>query len=121
MAQIAFEKGTKKIYLAWGDGTTIEEAIQHHNFWCAPGEKIGEKFEILETAVIGMTDEYPYDAEDTLKRAFADKEKTIKKIEAGPANPQDKEDLRAVIENEAPWNFWTLDTLCRDRLWDVMK
>ena len=115
------DKDTKEVYLTREYGVTVEEAVQHNNFWNAPSEKIGEKFEIIETKIESTTDEYPYAAEDMLKKAFADKEETIRKIEAGPADPQDKEDLKKVIENEATWDFWHLDTLCRDRLFDVMR
>ena len=114
-------KETKKVYLAWEYGRTVEEAVQHNSFWEAPGQRIGELFEIIGTKIESTTDKYPYEAEDLLKKAFAEKEETLKKLELGRANPQDKEDLRAVIENEAPWDFWPLDTLCRDRLFEIMK
>ena len=68
-------KDTKNIYFGWGHGRTVEEAIQHHNFWNAPGEKIGGKFEIIEAKDIDFTDEYPYEAEDLLKKHLPTKKK----------------------------------------------
>ena len=114
-------KATQTVYMTREYGRSVKEAIRHHNFWEAPGEKIGEKFEVIEVKNIDMTDEYPYKAENLLRKVFAHKEKVLKKLKAKVKDQQDREDLKALIENEASWNFWRLDTICRDKLFEMMK
>ena len=114
-------KNTKAEYLAWGTGTTLREAIRDSNFFEAPGQRIGELFKIIEANVEDTTYEYPYKMRDMLKRAFADKAETLKKIEKFVTDKWDKEDLKAVVENEAPWDFYRLDTIVRDKLFELVE
>ena len=37
------------------------------------------------------------------------------------ADQQDKEDMKAVVENEAPWDFCRLDTIVRDQLCELVE
>ena len=114
-------KNNHELYVTRCSGSTLEEAVQHSNFWREKGEIIGEDFEVVESIIERTSDEYPYDAEDIMKKALANKAETIRRLENSRASARDKADLKAVIENEAISKFWSLDTACRDRLWEIMK
>ena len=114
-------KNDQKLYVTRCSGSTHEEAVQHSNYWREKGEIIGEDFEIVEWIIERTSDEYPYDTEDIMKKALANKAETIRKLENSRASARDKADLREVIENEAVSKFWYLDTACRDWLWAIME
>jgi len=114
-------KNDQKLYVIRCSGSTLEEAIQHANYWQGKGEIIGEDFEVVESIIERTSDEYPYDTEDIMKKALANKAETIRKLENSRASARDKADLREVIENEAVSKFWYLDTACRDWLWAIME
>ena len=114
-------KNDQKLYVTRCSGSTLEEAVQHSNFWREKGEIIGEDFEVVESIIERTSDEYPYDTEDIMKKALASKAETIRKLENSRASARDKADLKAVIENEAISKFWSLDTACRDWLWAIME
>ena len=114
-------KNDQKLYVTRCSGSTLEEAVQHSNYWREKGEIIGEDFEIVEWIIERTSDEYPYDTEDIMKKALANKAETIRKLENSRASARDKADLREVIENEAVSKFWYLDTACRDWLWAIME
>ena len=114
-------KGDKNFYSTECIGTTVAEAIEHYDFWCAKGDRISEDFEILKAIVTSTTTDYPYEYEDLMKKAFASKTETIARLEKSRACARDKEDLKEIIENEDASKFWTLSTLCRDRFWEFMR
>ena len=112
---------TKERWHGWATGSTVEEAIQHADFWHAEGDKLGEDFDILETRIKGTSTEYPYEDEDIMRRAFANKEDTIARIEAAGMSDLDKHDLKLVVEKEDAATFNVLPTACRDWFWYVME
>ena len=111
-------KGTGELYETECVGATLEEAVKHHDFWLRKDDQM-ENFEILQVIIESTTTEYPYEDEDVLKEAFANKAETIAKIEKTALKDTDKKNLKEVVEAEDAPRLNELDTICRDYFWKI--
>jgi len=108
-------------FVTFATGETLDDAIDHYNFWQKDGDKLRTDWTIVDIKIKGQYTNYPYSLEDAMKKAMADKIAAIHKILQSSADNQDQLDLIACIVNETPWKLSELDTACRDHFCEIME
>lgn len=119
--KINISKNNKLKLCAFSEGVSLEDAIAHYDFWKAEGDRIASNYTVTDWKVSYEVLYYPFNLEDAMRKAMANKIPAIHAILQSNLDDQDKEDLIRSVVNDAPWDLAALDTLVRDRFCTIME